>query len=75
MPVPAKFTIKAILATIDLANNFTGEKSVEHKVTVLPMSNRSLLIADILIGAAPSSGWMNAGQTGAINLIQNTGKL
>ena len=74
---------KVIRATIDLANNFTGEKiHQEHKVTILSGGQtRSLLIADaILIGAAPiilMDEIENAGifKQEVLNLIQNTGKI
>jgi ABC-type lipoprotein export system ATPase subunit len=71
------------LATIDLANNFTGEKiKKSNKVTTLSGGQtRSLLIADaILIGAAPiilMDEIENAGifRQEVINLIQNVGKI
>ncbi len=74
---------KVILATIDLANSFTGEKiKKEHKVTVLSGGQtRSLLIADaILIGAAPIillDEIENAGifKQEVIGIIQNTRKI
>jgi len=74
---------KVILETIELANNFTGEKiKKDTKVTVLSGGQtRSLLIADaILIGAAPIillDEIENAGifKQEVVSLIQNAGKM
>jgi len=74
---------KVIMDTIDLANNFTGEKiKKDTKVTVLSGGQtRSLLIADaILIGAAPIillDEIENAGifKQEVVNLIHNAGKM
>ncbi|PKM80720.1 MAG: ABC transporter ATP-binding protein [Firmicutes bacterium HGW-Firmicutes-14] len=74
---------KVIFKTIDLANNFTGEKITKDvKVTVLSGGQtRSLLIADaLLIGAAPIillDEIENAGifKQEVIGIIENTGKI
>ncbi len=74
---------KVIAETIELANNFTGEKiKKDSKVTVLSGGQtRSLLIADaILIGAAPIillDEIENAGifKQEVISIIQDTGKI
>jgi len=74
---------KIVYETIELANNFTGEKiQTENRVTVLSGGQtRSLLIADaILIGAAPVillDEIENAGifKQEVIKIIQSSGKI
>lgn len=74
---------RVIMETIDLANNFTGEKiKKDNKVTVLSGGQtRSLLIADaLIIGSAPIillDEIENAGifKQEVVGIIQHTGKI